>query len=268
MSFIELLHFAFVQRAIIAGVFIAVLCSFLGVFLVLRRISLIGDGLAHVTFGSVALGMLLKVYPIYVSIPITLLSGLGIIKIMEKTKLPGDSAIGIVSSTGISFGVLIASLAGGFNVDLFSYLFGNILAISNAEVVLSVALSFIVIFTVLLLYHKLVSTTFDEEMAKVSGINTKMINTIFILLIAVTIVLSMRVVGIMLVSSFLILPSVSALQVSKSFRTTILFSCLFSIISVLLGIVISFTMNLPTGATIVLTNLIIFLSIMVIKKSR
>lgn len=266
MNFFELLQFGFVQRALIAGIFIAVLCSFLGVFLVLRRISLIGDGLAHVTFGSVALGLLFNVYPLYMSIPITLLSGLGIIKIMEKTKLSGDAAIGIVSSAGISLGVLVASLASGFNVDLFSYLFGNILAISEGEVILSIILSAIVIFVVLLLYHMLVSATFDEEMAKVSGVNTKRINKIFILLIALTIVLSMRVVGIMLISSFLILPSVSALQIAKSFKTAIMFSCIFSIISVVFGIVMSFTMNLPTGATIVIINLTIFLTTLFYKK--
>jgi zinc transport system permease protein len=268
MSFFELLHFGFVQRALIAGIFIGLLCSFLGVFLVLRRISLIGDGLAHVTFGSVALGLLFKIYPLYLSIPITLLCGLIIIKIIEKTKLSGDAAIGIVSSAGISIGVLIASIAGGFNVDLFSYLFGNILAITKEEVVLSIILSIFVISIVVLLYHKLVSITFDAEMAKVTGIKTNRINTIFILLIAMTIVLSMRVVGIMLVSSFLILPSVSSLQIAKSFRTTIILSYIFSTFSVLLGISLSFTMNLPTGATIVIINLFIFLILVLFKNLK
>lgn len=267
MNFFELLQFGFVQRGLIAGIFIALLCSFLGVFLVLRRLSLVGDGLAHVTFGSVALGLFFNVYPLYMSFPVTLLTGFGIIKLMEKTKLSGDAAIGIVSSAGISLGVLIASLAGGFNVDLFSYLFGNILAISKEEVILSIILSVVVIAIILLLYHRLVSITFDEEMAKVSGINTKRINITFILLIAMTIVLAMRIVGIMLVSSFLILPNVSALQVGKSFKTTIMFSCIFSIISVLVGIILSFTMNLPTGASIVFTNLIIFLSTLFLKRS-
>ncbi len=203
MDFIEFLNYSFVQRAIIAGLFIAVLCSTLGMFLVLRRLSLIGDGLAHVAFGSVAVGLLLKVYPIYASIPIVLLSGYGIMKIMEKTRVYGDAAIGILSAAGIATGVLIGSVAGGFNVDLFSYLFGNILAISKEEVMLSVALSIVVIAIILLFYHELLSVTFDEDLAKVSGIKTKTVNTVLILLTALAVVLAMRVVGIMLFQPFL-----------------------------------------------------------------
>lgn len=266
MSIIELLSYGFVQRAIVAGVFIAVLCSLLGVFLVLRGFSLMGDGLAHVTFGSIAVGLLLKVYPPYVAIPITMLNGYGMLKLIERTKLSGDAVIGIFSSAGLSIGVLIASLAGGFNVDLFSYLFGNILAITREDVIISIVLSFVVIFVVVIFYEQLISVSFDIELAKVSGIKTEMINKILILLTALTVVLSMRVVGIMLVSSFMILPNVSALNLAKSFKSTIVYSCGISISSVLIGILISFTFNLPTGATIVLFNLLIFFAIILTKK--
>lgn len=267
MEFIEFLNYGFVQRAIIAGLFIAVLCSTLGMFLVLRRLSLIGDGLAHVTFGSVAVGLLLKIYPVYASIPIVLLSGYGIMKLMEKARVYGDAAIGIVSAAGIAAGVLIASVAGGFNVDLFSYLFGNILAISKEEVILSAALSVVVIAIIMLFYHELLSVTFDEDMAKVSGIKTKTVNTILILLTAITVVLAMRLVGIMLVSALLILPAVSAFQVAKSFKSAIAFSCFFSVLSVLAGIFVSFLWNLPTGATIVMLNIAIFMSMLFLKTS-
>ena len=266
MEFIEFLNYGFVQRAIIAGSFIAVLCSALGMFLVLRGLSLIGDGLAHVTFGSVAVGLLLKVYPVYASIPIVLLSGYGIMKLMEKARLYGDAAIGIVSAAGIAVGVLIASVAGGFNVDLFSYLFGNILAIREEEVKLSVALSAIVIAAIILYYHELLSITFDEDLARVSGIKTKTINTVLILLTALAVVLAMRVVGIMLVSALLILPSVSAFQVARSFKSAIVISCFFSVLSVLSGILVSFSFNLPTGATIVILNIAIFVFVLFLKK--
>ncbi len=258
MEFIEFLNYGFVQRAIIAGSFTAMLCSTLGMFLVLRRLSLIGDGLAHVTFGSVAVGLFLKVYPFYASIPIVLLSGYGIMKLMEKARVYGDAAIGIVSAAGIAAGVLIASVAGGFNVDLFSYLFGNILAISKEDVMLSAALSAVVIAIILLFYHELLSISFDEDLARASGIKTKTVNTVLILLTAITVVLAMKVVGIMLVSALLILPAVSALQVARSFKSAIAFSCFFSILSVLAGILVSFSLNLPTGATIVLLNIAIF----------
>jgi len=268
LNFFELLNYGFVQRGIIAGTFIAVLCSVLGMFLVLRKLSLVGDGLAHVTFGSVAVGMLLKVYPFYVAIPLTVMSGVGILKLIQRTRMHGDAAIGVVSSAGVSIGVLVASLAGGFNVDLLSYLFGNILAISKGEMVLSIILSIGVILVVLLYYNQLVSITFDEELAKVSGIKTEKINTLLIILISLTVVLSMRVVGIMLVSSFLILPNVAALQLAKSFKKAIIFSIGISVFSVVFGIAISFSFNLPTGATIVLTNLLVFLLSLLIKQAK
>lgn len=265
MNFFEFLNYGFTQRAILAGSFIALLCSMLGIFLVLRRLSLIADGLAHVSFGSVAIGLLLKIYPLYASILIVLLSSYGIMKLMEKARLYGDAAIGVVSAFSIAIGILIASKAGGFNIDIFSYLFGNILAISKEEVILSVVLSCIVMLVIVLFYNELFSVTFDEDLALVSGIKAKRINSVLILLTAITVVLAMKIVGILLVSALLVLPAVSAFQISKSFRSAIFFSCLFSIISVLLGIFISFTYNLPTGATIVIININIFLIMFFLK---
>lgn len=252
MDILDLFTHGFIQRALIAGSFIAVLCSTLGVFLVLRRLSLIGDGLAHVTFGSVAVGLFLRTYPFYAAVPIVMLSALGILKLVEKARLYGDAAIGIVSSLGIAGGILIASIAGGFNVDLFSYLFGNILAISTTEVI-------ILVIVILFFYQELLSITFDEESAKASGIRTKRINKILVLLTALTVVLAMKLVGIMLISALLILPPVTALQLARGFRATIVISSLAGITSVILGIVISFIANLPTGATIVVINFIFFL---------
>jgi len=266
MDFIEFLNYGFVQRAVIAGSFIAVLCSILGMFLVLRRLSLIGDGLAHVTFGGVALGLLFKVYPIYASIPVVLLGGYGILKLMERARLYGDAAIGIISAAGIAVGVLIASLAGGFNVDLFSYLFGNILAVSREEVALSAALSLTVLVIIGLFYHELISVTFDEDLARVSGIKTKTVNTLLVMLTAITVVLAMRLVGVMLVSALLILPAVSAFQAARSFKSAILLSSSFGVLSVLAGIVISFSWNLPAGATIVLLNIVILAAVFLYKK--
>ncbi len=260
MNIFDLLSHGFIQRALIAGSFIAILCSTLGVFLVLRRLSLIGDGLAHVTFGSVALGLLLKSSPFYVAIPIVMLGGLGILKLMEKARLYGDAAIGIVSSIGIATGIIFASIAGGFNIDLFSYLFGNILAINRTEVIISIALSVILITVVILYYEELFSITFNEESAKASGVRTSLINKILVLLIALTVVLAMKVVGILLISALLILPPVTAMQIARSFKTTIVVSALSGIFSVLSGIFVSFALNLPAGATIVVINFIFFLA--------
>lgn len=259
MDIIDFLNYGFVQRALIAGSFIALLCSTLGVLLVLRRLSLIGDGLAHVTFGSVALGLVLKIYPLYISIPFVMLSSLGILKLMERARVFGDAAIGIVSSLGIAGGILLASKAGGFNIDLFSYLFGNILSVSEAELYISIALSASVLTVIFFNYHEIFSVTFDEEFAKASGINTKKINTIIVLFTAVTVVLTMRVVGIMLTSALLILPAVTAFQIAKGFKYALIISAAAALFSVISGIFFSFVMNLPSGATIVIMNFIFFI---------
>ena len=244
----------------------AILCSTLGVFLVLRRFSLIGDGLAHTTFGSVALALLLKMSPLYISIPLVMICSLGILKLTEKDRLYGDAAIGIVSSVGIASGIILSSLAGGFNVDLFSYLFGSILAISKTEVIISAGLSILVILIITFFYNELLSITFDEDSAKASGLNTKFINTIFVLLTAVTVVLSMKVVGIMLISALLIFPAVTALQIARSFKAVMIAAAVAAIISVISGITLSFYLDFPTGATIVMINCVLFILGLIYKK--
>jgi zinc transport system permease protein len=259
MDILEYLQYGFIQRALIAGCFVGLLCSMLGVLLVLRRLSLIGDGLAHVTFGSVAIGLVFKIYPLYISIPVVMLSSLGILKLTEKARIYGDAAIGVVSSLGIAGGIILASVAGGFNVDLFSYLFGNILAISDTEVIISIFLSLVVLLLIVVYYHELFSITFDEEFAVTSGINTRKINAMLVLLAAVTVVLAMNVVGIMLVSALLILPAVTALQLARGFRNTLVIAGLTGVCSVVTGIIGSLMMNLPAGAAIVMVNLLFFL---------
>jgi len=271
MDIVEILSFGFIQRAMITGVLISVLCAVLGVFLVLRRLSLIGDGLAHVTFGSVAIALLFRTSPVYVTvaaIPLVLLSSLGILKLSEKARVYGDAAIGIVSSCGIACGVILASVAGGFNVDLFSYLFGNILSISQTEMVIAAALFVVVITIVVLFFNDLFALAFDEELARSSGIRADRINAVLVLLTALTVTLAMKVVGIMLISALLILPAVTALQVVRGFTTTILTAAACAVCSVILGILSSFLFNLPTGGMIVIVSLILFAIAFVFKKSR
>jgi zinc transport system permease protein len=260
MDILEYLQYGFIQRALIAGCFVGLLCSCLGVLLVLRRLSLIGDGLAHVTFGSVAIGMVFKIYPLYVSIPVVMLSSLGILRLTQKARIYGDAAIGVVSSLGIAAGIILASMAGGFNVDLFSTLFGNILAVSDTEVVISVVLSLLVLLMIYLYYQDLFSITFDEEFARASGIRTGKINAMLVLLTGMTVVLAMNVVGIMLVSALLILPAVTALQLARGFAHAMLIAALTGVCAVVAGVFGSLMLNLPTGATIVMVNLLFFLT--------
>ncbi|QQG52527.1 MAG: metal ABC transporter permease [Candidatus Falkowbacteria bacterium] len=266
MEILNFLQYSFIQRAFVAGVFVAVICSALGLFLVLRKMSLIGDGLSHVSFGAIALGLFFGIYPFYIAIPLVILASVLILKISEKAQIYGDAAIGIVSAVGISGGVILASLSSGFNVDLFSYLFGNILAISQAEVISSALLSIIVMAVIYFFYWDLFSATFDEEYAKTTGVKTAFINNLLTVLTAVTVVLSIRMVGVMLVSALLILPAVTALQLSRGFKTAMTIGAAASLLSVILGISFSFFLDLPTGATIVMINVAFFGLAFVYKK--
>jgi len=261
MQAIEFLSYGFVQRALIAGVMIAVIASVLGVFLVLRRLSLIGDGLSHVSFSGIALGLLLGANPLYVSVPVVVISSLAIFKLSSRAGVYSDAAIGMVSALGIAGGVILSSFAGGFNVDLFSYLFGSILSITTGELWFSVALCVLILICLRLFYHELVCVTFDSEYARVLGINTKAVDLAFVIFSSVAVVLLLRVAGIMLVSALLIIPAAGALQVGRGFRSVVIVSCVSSIIAVLTGIYVSFALNLPSGATIVLINLFIFLAL-------
>jgi zinc transport system permease protein len=240
MDILNFLQYSFIQKAFLAGSFVAIVCSALGLFLVLRKMSLIGDGLSHVSFGAIALGLFFGIYPFYVAVPVVMIASILILKISEKTKIYGDSAIGIVSSVGIAGGVILASVSHGFNVDLFSYLFGNILAISNIEVILSIILSIIVLLVIYFFYWDLFSATFDEEYAKTTGVKTNFINILLTLLTAITVVLSVKMVGIMLVSALLIIPAITALQLAKGFKMTMIIGSIVSLISVLFGITLSF----------------------------
>ncbi len=263
--FQEIFKQDFMIKALITGIFIAISCSLLGVFLVLKNMSLIGDGLAHVSFAAIAIGLLVSDKPIIISIPIVIIASFLVLLLKEKAKIDADATIGLLSSFSIAVGVIIASVAKGFNIDLFSYLFGSILFISPSEMILSGILAIILIILVLLFYNDLFSITFDENFAKISGIKVRRVNYLLSVLISITIVLGIRIVGTMLISSLIVFPSVSALQISKGFKRTLLFSVLFSMIAVVLGIIFSYILNVPTGALIVVVNAIIFLITLIIR---
>ena len=269
MNLLEILSYGFIQRALLAGTLIALLCSVLGVFLVLRRISLIGDGLAHVTFGSTAIALALKMYStlsLLVSMPIVLLASLGILKLTEKGRLSGDAAIGLVSALGISAGIILASVGGGYNVDLLSYLFGNILSISLEEVMIAALLCVGVFVLMSLYYNELFAIAFNDELAKVSGVNASYISSILVLLTALSVVLAMKLVGIMLISSMLIVPAASALQLARGFKACIALAAAQGCGSVIIGIILSILTNLPASATIVMVNLLFFATAFVTRR--
>ncbi|MBM4332894.1 MAG: metal ABC transporter permease [Deltaproteobacteria bacterium] len=255
----SLLSYAFMQRALLAGLLISITCAILGVFLVLRRDAMIGHGLAHVTFGGVALGLLLYLTPLLVALVVAVFSALGILKLKERAGLHGDTAIGIISSLGMALGILLVSVAGSFNVDLFGYLFGNILAIDPEEVWMALILALVVLITIVLFYQEFVFLTFDPESARTSGVRVRRLDKLLAILTAVTVVLGMKVVGILLVSALLVIPAAAALQVARSFKEAFMISAAVAGVSAIAGLTISFYLDWPASGTIVAVSGLLFL---------
>jgi len=264
-SLIQAFQYQFIIKALIVGSFIALSSSVLGIFLVLKKFAMIGDGLAHVSFASVALALVLNSSPLIISFPVVILASFLILELNEKADLHGDAAIGLVSSFSVAFGVLLASISNGFNVDLFSYLFGSILLISDNDLIFSMVLSVVVVIGLIIFYNDLFAVTHDEEFAAVIGIDVKLMNRVIAVLTSITIVLGIRVVGTMLISSMVIFPTVTALQLSKSFKQTIILAVAISVFCVNVGVLTSFVFNLPSGATIVMLNAVCFAIFFIIK---
>jgi len=263
-----LLTYGFLQRAVLAGIFVAVACALLGVFLILRKDAMIGHGLSHVIFAGVALGLLLNMMPLVIALCVGVLAALVIMKLKEKAGIYGDTAIALMSSVGFASGIIIVSFSNKFNVDLFGYLFGDILAIDWTEVWLSVVLAMIVVVIISLAYHRFLFMTFDRESAQASGISVKRLDTLLTVLAAVTVVLGMKVVGILLVSALLVIPSAAGLQLASSFRQAMILSSLVAVLSVFLGLILAFYFDFPASGTIVVFAAVIFFVFFVIKRVR
>ncbi len=260
--------YGFLQSALLAGVFIAVACALLGVFLILRRDAMIGHGLAHISFAGVALGLFLNMMPVAVALVVAVGASMIIMKLKVKSGLYGDTAIAIFSSVGFALGVLLATLAHGFNVDLFSFLFGEILAIDTSEVLFSVVLAVVVLFLVVMNYQKFLYMTFDRDSAKASGVNVDRLDSLLTVLTAVTVVLGMKVVGILLVSALVVIPAAAGLQVAKSFKQAMGLSTAISVVSVVVGLCFSFFLDLPASGSIVLISFLAFILLFVLRRTR
>lgn len=262
------LSYGFLQRALLAGVFVALACAMLGVFLILRRDSMIGHGLAHVAFAGIAIGLLLNVFPMTIALIVAVVSALSIIGLKEKAGLYGDTAIAIFSSVGFALGVLVVTVSQGFNVDLFGYLFGDILTIDTSEVVLSICLAAAVVLIVFLYYQRFIYMTFDRESARVSGIRVNRLDMLLGVLTAVTVVLGMKLVGILLVSALLVIPAAAGLQLASSFKQAIGLSSLVAFVSVVLGLCASFYLDFPASGSIVIISFVFFCLFFLIKRIR
>ena len=253
---IELLGYDFMQRAILAGVAVASVSALIGTFLVLRRISMIGEGLAHTALGGVALGLFFGVYPLAVAVPFTVAGALAMYFLGSRGRLYGDTALAILFAGGLSLGVILLSLSDGFNTDLFSYLFGSILAVNPRDLYIMLALGGVVSAVVLVLYRPLLYITFDEESARASGIPVEALN---ILLTALTVVVAVQLVGILMVSALLVVPVATSLQVVRSFRQTLGLAVVTGIVCVLGGLMAAYYLDLAAGGSIVMGSVILFL---------
>jgi ABC-type Mn2+/Zn2+ transport system permease subunit len=264
----EAMSYPFVQKALMAGTFLAISCSLVGIFIVLRKVSMIGDGLAHVSFASVAIALFLGAQPLWMSIPIVVSSAFLIQYLHDHAKIDGDATIGILSSSAMALGIMIASLSSGLNIDIYSYLFGSILTIETADVIAGFILVLVSSALIVAFYNDLFSMSYDEEFATVIHVPVKRMNYVLLAIIALTVIIGIRVVGTLLISSLIILPTVTALQFGRGFRKTMVISAICSVVGVWSGIFLSFLLNTPSGATIVLFQLAVFISVFALHKAR
>lgn len=254
----EIVSYPFMVRAIIVGSLVAVCSALLGVSLVLKRYSMIGDGLSHVGFGALAIAASMNVAPLKVSIPVVVIAAFFLLRMSENSKLKGDAAIAMISTGSLAGGVMIISMTTGMNTDVCNYLFGSILGMTNSDLQLTIMLSIFVIATYIFMYNRIFSVTLDESFTNATGNKGQRYNTVIAILTAIIIVLGMRMMGAMLVSSLIVIPALSSMRIFKSFKTVIISSVFIALICLWMGIIISYVFATPTGASIVVCNLIVF----------
>lgn len=266
-AFLSMMAQGFIQRAFIIGIVVALLSSVLSIFIVLKRISLIGDGLAHTAFGGLALGYYLDLVPLWVAGVIVILGSIGITKVTRSSKISGDAAVAIFLQLGLASGIVLLSLARGFGFSLESLLFGSILLVSGDQILYAVIVLAATLIVVFIFFKELVYTIFDETQAKASGIKTWFFDYLISILAGMAIIVSIPIVGVLLISALLVLPAVTSMQVSSSFKQTVILSPVVGLLSVILGLWASVILDTASGATIVLVGLALFLLSVLIKRT-
>ena len=255
----EMFSYPFLVRAVVVGLLVSLCAALLGVSLVLKRYSMIGHGLSHVGFGTLAVATALKVAPLMVSIPVMVAAAFLLLRVSENSRLKGDSAIALISTSSLAVGVVVISLTTGMNTDVCNYMFGSILAMSRSDVNLSITLAIVVLALFVLFYNKIFAVTFDESFARATGVRAGLYNMLIAVLTAITIVLGMRMMGALLISSLIIFPALTSMRVCKKFGVVTICSAIVSVICFFLGIVGSYLYAFPTGASVVIVNLAAFL---------
>ena len=259
MDFLQMFSYPFIQRALIAGVLVSLCAALLGVSLVLKRYSMIGDGLSHVSFGALAIAVALDFTPLYFSIPVVILAAFFLLRMANHPRWNSDAAIAVMSASALAIGIIVISRTTGMTTDVDNYMFGSVLAMTKEDVALSVALCVAVLALFVLFYHKLFAVTFDESFSRATGLKVDRYNTLLAILTALTIVLGMRMMGAMLISSLVIFPALTAMRLFKSFRGVVICSAATSVVCFCAGLTASFVLSTPVGASVVVANLALFL---------
>ena len=252
---IEMFSYPFMVRAFIVGALVALCSSLLGVSLVLKRYSMIGDGLSHVGFGALAVAAALNAAPLAVAIPVVIVAAVLLLRIRGNSRIKGDAAIALISTSSLAVGVMVISMTTGMNTDVYNYMFGSILAMSAGDVRLSVALAVVVLALYIFFYHKIFAITFDETFAQATGVKADLYNTLIAILTAVTIVLGMRMMGALLISSLIIFPALTSMRVCRTFKSVIINSAVISVVCLVIGITVSYVWATPAGASVVMANI-------------
>lgn len=255
---VEMFSYPFLVRAMVVGLLVSLCCAMLGVSLVLKRYSMIGDGLSNVGFGALAVASVLNVAPLSLAIPVVVAAAFFLLRMNENSLIKGDAAIALVSTGSLSIGVLVMSLTTGMNLDVCNYMFGSILAMTQSDVYLSMVLSALVLLLFILFYHKMFAITFDETFAKATGIRVGFYKMLLAMLTALTITLGMRLMGTLLISSLIVFPALTAMRLCRSFKWVIIHSIFISVICFFLGLVMSYLVATPPGASVVAMNIVMF----------
>lgn len=254
---LHMFNYTFILRAFIVGLLISLCAAMLGVNLVLRKNAMISDGLSHVSFGSFAIATVLGVAPLYLAVPVAIIAAVAILKLNNNHHIHGDGAIAVLSSSSLAIGIMAISLTSGVNTDINNYLFGSILSLNNQDMIISIVLSLVVLILYVFSYHKMFALTFDEDFAKSTGINVEFYNIIIAILCSLTIVLGMRMMGALLISSLTIFPCLTSMYFCKDFKHVVISSAILSSICFIVGLSISYLYAAPTGASIVIVNLVV-----------
>lgn len=265
---IEMLSYPFLVRALMVGVLVSLCAALLGTSLVLKRYSMIGDGLSHVGFAALACAYPFGFSPLYISIPVCIAAAFFLLQLKDSSKIKGDAATALMCSGALAVGIMVISLTTGMNTDVCNYMFGSILAMSSSDLYLSIVLGIAVLTLYVLFFNRIFAVTFDETFAGATGVNVRLYNMVIAILTAVTVVLGMRMMGTLLISSLIVFPSLTAMRVARKFKATVILSAFLAVFCFLTGLVFSYLHAVPTGACIVVTNIILFLFFFIVEKVK